>query len=100
VKEISASDLAALGAAVTILDVREQDEYDRAHLSRSTLIPMSEFISRIADVPHDETLYILCASGVRSAQVAQYLGEHGYDAVNVTGGITAWQASGQPVERG
>lgn len=98
VKEITASELAALGAA-TILDVRERWEYDEAHIAGSILIPMTELLARIAEVPRGETLYLLCASGYRSAEVATYLERNGYDVVNVAGGIAAWEASGHPVER-
>ena len=98
-KEISASELAALGDAATIIDVREQVEYDQVHIDGSTLIPMSEILGRLAEVPKDETIYLLCATGNRSGNVAAYLEQEGYDAVNVAGGITAWQGIGQPVER-
>ncbi|MCU1442500.1 MAG: sulfurtransferase [Cryobacterium sp.] len=98
--EITPAELAALGDTATIIDVREQGEYDQAHVAASTLIPMSEFVARIDEVPHGERLYILCASGVRSAQVAQYLEQQGFDAMNVAGGINAWQSGGLPVERG
>ncbi|MET1044268.1 MAG: rhodanese-like domain-containing protein [Microbacteriaceae bacterium] len=98
--EITVTDLAALGPAATIIDVREQNEYQAARVEGVTLIPLSEFQDRISELPHEETLYILCASGMRSARVAQYLEQNGYEAINVAGGIQAWQAEGLPVTVG
>ena len=37
-----------------------------------------------------ETYYIVCAGGVRSAKVVEYLEANGIDAVNVEGGMHAW----------
>ncbi len=99
-QEITVSELAALGSAALVLDVREDGEYAEAHLTRSTHIPMSDFINRLAEVPRDDTLYVLCHAGGRSAQVTAYLEQQGFDAVNVAGGISAWQAEGRPVEIG
>jgi rhodanese-related sulfurtransferase len=42
----------------------------------------------------------MCHSGGRSARVTQFLEQQGYDATNVEGGITQWQAEGLPVSRG
>ncbi|WP_166871933.1 MULTISPECIES: rhodanese-like domain-containing protein [unclassified Salinibacterium] len=98
--EITVTDLAALGPAATIIDVREQNEYQAARVEGVTLIPLSEFQERIGELPADETLYIMCASGARSARVAQYLEQNGIDAVNVVGGIQAWHAEGLPVTVG
>ncbi|GAB3128289.1 rhodanese-like domain-containing protein [Glaciibacter psychrotolerans] len=95
-QEITPTDLAALGEAATIIDVREDGEYAQVHVAGTTHIPMSEFVNRLAEVPREDTLYIMCAAGGRSAQVAAYLGQEGYDAVNVVGGISAWQAAGLP----
>jgi rhodanese-related sulfurtransferase len=98
--EITVTDLAALGSDTTIVDVREQHEFDEVHVDGVTFIPMSQFESRMGELPHDETLYVLCRSGARSARVAAYLEHQGYDAVNVSGGIVEWEASGLPVVRG
>jgi rhodanese-related sulfurtransferase len=97
--EISVAELAALGSSATIVDVREQSEFDEVHLDSATFIPMSQFESRIEELPHDTTLYVLCRSGARSARVAAYLEHTGYDAVNIAGGIMEWEASGLPVVR-
>ncbi len=82
------------------LDVREQDEYDVLRIPGSTLLPLSEFIERYEELPKDQEIVVHCRSGRRSLQAADYLNEHGYNAVNVEGGILAWQEAGLPVEEG
>ncbi|MBN9607067.1 MAG: rhodanese-like domain-containing protein [Actinomycetales bacterium] len=94
---ISPTELAAIDGA-TIVDVREQDEYDAAHVPGVTLVPLSELAARWSDLPTDRTLYVMCASGGRSVQATQFLEQQGYDAVNVLGGITEWYREGLPVE--
>lgn len=102
---ITPSELAAIRAekgtdAAPIIDVREVDEVDVVRALGAVNIPMSTFLDRIGEVPTDGTVYVICHSGSRSAQVAQYLEQHGYDAVNVSGGTAQWEQSGLPVERG
>jgi rhodanese-related sulfurtransferase len=98
VNEITTSELAALGSTATIIDVREQNEWDEGRIGGSTLIPMSQFVDRLGELPTGDTLYILCRSGARSGRVTEYLEQQGIDAVNVAGGIMAWQADGRPIE--
>ena len=84
---------------VILIDVREQWEYDEAHIPGVTLIPMSELESRVSEFPTDKEVILTCRSGNRSGQVLSYLEELGYDNVhNMEGGILAWQAAGLPVE--
>lgn len=85
---------------VAIVDVREQQEYDTTHVPGMPLVPMSELMDRMDELPTDRPLVIFCRSGNRSGQVAEYLnamGEHG-DVANLEGGILAWAAQGLPYE--
>lgn len=83
------------------LDVREQDEYEALRIPGAMLLPMSEFIERYeAELPKDKEIIVHCRSGRRSLQAADYLNERGYNAVNVEGGILAWQEADLPVEAG
>jgi rhodanese-related sulfurtransferase len=83
---------------LAIIDCREQDEHEATRIDGVPLIPMSEFLARVDELPGDTPLAIICRSGSRSAQVADYLtatGEHG-EVANVEGGIIAWAAGGLP----
>ncbi|MGE9696958.1 MULTISPECIES: rhodanese-like domain-containing protein [unclassified Streptomyces] len=84
-----------------LLDVREDDEWQAGHIEGALHIPMSDFVARYGEVteaaPQDGTVHVICRSGGRSAQVTMYLAQQGIDAVNVEGGMQAWEAAGKPV---
>lgn len=85
---------------LAIVDCREQDEHDATRIEGVPLIPMSELLARIDELPEGRPLAFICRSGARSGQVAAYLtaqGEHG-EVANVEGGIIAWAAEGLPYE--
>lgn len=93
---VAASDAiaqASAGSAV-LLDVREQHEWDLGHSPIATLIPMSQLQARIDELPTGRRLLVVCHSGQRSARVQAALTDIGYDAVNVAGGMIAWQLAG------
>lgn len=96
---ITTTELATLDGA-TVIDVREPYEYIGGHAPVAVNVPLSEFVDRVGEVPRDETVYIICESGGRSAQATQWLEDHGYRAVNVLGGTSAWRSSGLPVAMG
>lgn len=96
---ITVAELAALKDAA-IIDVREPDEFAAVRAVGAVSIPMSQFVERIGELPADETLYLICASGARSARVAEYLEDRDYRAVNVEGGTHAWQDAGLPTSQG
>lgn len=100
-RELSAQDAHAAWVAgeVALVDVREQTEHDAVRISGVPLIPMSEFLERIGELP-EGPLVILCRSGARSASVAGYLEDHAGrpDVANLEGGIIAWAASGLPYD--
>ncbi|MET0886664.1 MAG: rhodanese-like domain-containing protein [Mycetocola sp.] len=96
---ITVAELARLNDAA-IIDVREPDEFVEVRAVGAASIPMSQFVERVGELPADETLYVICASGVRSARVVEYLDALDYRAVNVEGGTYAWKDAGLPVEQG
>ena len=98
--EISVKELAAKHAAgedFLLLDVREPDELAIASIPWATAIPMGDVPVRIAELPKDKTIAVLCHGGTRSGRVTKYLNENGYPAaVNVAGGIRAWSSDVDP----
>lgn len=81
------------------LDVREQNEYDNAHIvGIDLLIPLGELTQRYAEIPHDREIVVTCRSGGRSARATQFLLEQGYNATNMAGGILAWHRENLPIE--
>ncbi len=101
IPEISAEDLATrLESGAQVIDVREPDEWDEAHLAGSYLIPLGQVVDRLDEIATGPSVYVICRSGVRSANACEYLRVQGIDAVNVTGGILAWLDAELPVECG
>ena len=87
-------------AGSAFIDVREQGEHAEVRTPDARLIPMSTLVDRYQDeVPTDREVLVMCHSGARSARVAQFLRGQGIEAVNVAGGIDAWEREGLPVER-
>jgi rhodanese-related sulfurtransferase len=84
-----------------VVDVRESDEFEAVRIPGVTLIPLSEFEARIAEVPTDSITYFVCAKGGRSLKAAEFATARlGIEAVNVAGGTDGWVAAGKPVESG
>ena len=74
-----------------LLDVREAWEIDIARIERAIDIPMNEIPARYVELDASLPVAVLCHSGGRSAQVAHYLAQHGFDRVaNIVGGIDMW----------
>ncbi|MCX5211709.1 rhodanese-like domain-containing protein [Kitasatospora sp. NBC_00240] len=94
--QIPSIDAAAVPADAVLLDVREQDEWDAGHVDGARHIPIGEVVARIGELP-DAKLFVMCRVGGRSAQVVQYLVQQGMDAVNVDGGMFAWEGAGRPM---
>ncbi len=85
------------GADAVLLDVREDDEWQRGHAPDAQHIPMGDLAARISEIDQDKQLFVICHAGGRSQRVAQYLQRNGYEPVNVDGGMLAWAQSGRPV---
>ena len=83
-----------------VIDVREPAEYDDAHVPGAVLIPLGEIESRVDECPADETFYVICRSGGRSANAVEWLIAQNVDAVNIAGGTLGWISGGHDVAVG
>lgn len=83
-----------------VVDVRERFEYVSGHVPGAVHMPMHTVPLRVAELPQDRPLYLVCETGNRSWQVAAFLARQGLQAVNVDGGTSAWRAAGQPITTG
>ncbi|MFD3805195.1 rhodanese-like domain-containing protein [Streptomyces sp. NPDC058611] len=94
-------DAAAVPSEGFVLDVREDDEWAAGHVEGALHIPMSDFVSRFGELteaaPDGARVHVMCRVGGRSAQVTQYLVRQGIDAVNIDGGMQAWDGAGRPM---
>jgi len=100
-REIDVADLEpALRDGATLVDVREVAEYAEGRVPGAALLPMSQMSTRVGELDPSAAVYVICASGNRSAAMCDFLTATGLDVVNVTGGTNAWIRSGRPVETG
>ena len=101
-KSLNVQDAAkSIHKGVMIVDVREQDEFDQAHLENATLVPLSTVSAeKINELnPTNKTILIHCRSGKRSKVAANVLLSQGYsgEILELDEGINAWIESDQPV---
>jgi rhodanese-related sulfurtransferase len=78
------------GESLTLLDVREDWELGVASVPDVVHIPMGEVADRLGELDRGREVVVLCRSGRRSLQVANFLQQNGFRAVNLAGGILAW----------
>ena len=84
-----------------VLDVREPWEIQTASVKPEgfdlVTMPMASIPARLNELPRQQAIACLCHHGGRSAQVAFFLKNQGYDrVVNISGGIHAWAAEVDP----
>ncbi len=98
--EISVATAAQKRAAgAFILDVRTVEEWNEYHIPGARLIPLDQLSRRLAEVPRDREIVVVCRSGNRSATARDLLLKAGYPQVtSLAGGLLAWRSAGQPVE--
>lgn len=80
-----------------LLDVREPWEFERCHIEGAVLLPMNAIPARLAELPRDRDIVVICHHGVRSYHVARFLEHHGFSRViNLAGGVDAWAKEADP----
>jgi len=101
VEHVSALEAIELAQGESVLlDVRETWEWQLGHAPGSVNVPMSEIESRHDELDFDATFLVICHAGHRSVTVTDALARAGYNAINVDGGMLAWQFAGGEVIEG
>ncbi len=80
---------------VQLLDVRTQEELDVSSLE-VTHIPLHQLEHKLENLDKSVAWAVICRSGARSAQATMILQDHGFEAMNVTGGMKAYQKEIDP----
>jgi adenylyltransferase/sulfurtransferase len=76
---------------IRVIDVRDPDEYQIAHIDGVPLIPLDTLPRRFTDLDPNQQIYLHCKSGIRSMKAVKFLKEQGFKYVkSVKGGIGAW----------
>lgn len=74
---------------VRLLDVRSPQEYRGGHIRQARNFPLDQI--QTYKGPKNGKVYAICQSGMRSKRAASILKAKGYEAVNVRGGMSAYQ---------
>ncbi|EXJ23145.1 Rhodanese-like sulfurtransferase [Alkalibacterium sp. AK22] len=77
--------------ALSIVDVREADEFQAGHIPGAESMPLSQLGQAYDQLEKGKEHYVICLSGGRSSMASDFLGKQGYDIVNVMGGMSAWR---------
>ena len=103
VREVSAAEAEQAGAAgATILDCREDSEWEQGHVSGAVHLSKSFIEQDIEGLVPDRSadIVVYCAGGIRSLFAAQTLVGMGYtNATSMTGGFQAWKSEGRTWEQ-
>src|SRR5947199_5382758 len=87
--------LHSLRHELSILDVRDQGEWEEGHIKGATHIPYYFVEQHIQELDNSRPLAVLCASGQRSSLACSILQRHGFTGLfNVEGGMEAWKKEG------
>jgi rhodanese-related sulfurtransferase len=85
-------------SGAVLLDVREPTEWQAGHAPGPRHVPLGDLEDKLAALPRDRRVVVVCRSGNRSARATALLLRSGFEAVNLSGGMRAWAAAGLPVE--
>jgi rhodanese-related sulfurtransferase len=94
--------LSANGGELTVLDVRDADEFRSGHIPGSVHIPYGQLLDRQGELPRDRTIAAVCSGGKRSGTAASILQREGFERIVhvANGGVGTWRREGHPVESG
>jgi len=91
---------AVVAGQATVIDVRQPHEFETGHVPGAVLTPLSLIPLHEDTLRHAPSVYVICESGARSWQAADYLDRKGIAVQSVQGGMSAWRAAGLAVQRG
>lgn len=93
-KQLTAAQLKEMldaGKKLTLLDVREPQEWDIAHLPGAKHIPLNDVPDRMNELDTADDIVVYCHHGMRSAKAIGFLQKMGFEKLsNLAGGIDAW----------
>ncbi|HEV2088357.1 MAG TPA: rhodanese-like domain-containing protein [Cryptosporangiaceae bacterium] len=96
--EVKKVTTAEIPANAHLLDVREPDEWAAGHIPEAQHLPMREVPTRLAEIPTDVPVVVVCRVGGRSDQAASFLRDQGWtDVASLDGGMWNWEAAGRPM---
>ena len=84
-----------LRSGATLLDVRENAEWNAGHVPGAVHVPARQVGAQAAKrLPKGRPVIVTCRTGARSRSATRILREKGIDAFNLSGGMSAWESAG------
>ncbi len=83
--------------SVFLVDVRTPAEYEAGHADGFVNIPLDDVHDRMAEIPADRPVYVMCRGGTRSYIACRILEQNGYDCYNFSGGYSFYSAVSQEI---
>jgi rhodanese-related sulfurtransferase len=80
------------------IDVRSPAEYAGGHAVGAINIPLETVPAHAKKLMGHDAVYVICQSGGRSGSATKFLVDEGVNAINVSGGTSAWRSAGLPIE--
>ncbi|MCT2345093.1 rhodanese-like domain-containing protein [Niallia taxi] len=93
-KQMTVNEVEALineGKKLNIIDVREVDEVATGKIPGAVNIPLGLIEFRMHELDKTNEYIMVCRSGARSGRATQFLKEYGFNVMNMTGGMLAWE---------
>lgn len=87
---------ASTRADLQIVDVRGRQEWKSGHVARAKHIPLDQLPNRLGELDRGKPVGFICQSGARSKRAAKIASDAGIEAINISGGMSAWQRAGLP----
>ena len=100
-REIEVRDARDTLGRFRVVDVREAHEFEGplGRIAGAELLPLGQVAERAASFAPDQPLLLVCRSGRRSDDACAALRDAGVsEAVNLLGGMIAWNQAGLPIE--
>ncbi len=92
-------------AGTRVIDVRQPDEWNWGHIAEAELVPLDGIYAfgkalKELNLPADEDIIFVCASGQRSSVASEIALVSGLNKVyNLANGMNGWMNWRYPVER-
>lgn len=97
---ISVDDLAAAidqGGPLELIDIRGSNDFSRSHLLGARCIPVEQLSERLAEMPKDAVVVLICRTGEKSKEAAETLqASAGREVLALDKGLLEWEGSGRP----
>lgn len=80
---------------VSIIDVREVDEFAEGHIVTAKNYPLSTLPEAMSEIDREQPHYVICQHSIRSEHACTFLENYGYNVVSVSEGMSVWDGEGK-----